>query len=348
MFMLNTRLVLPTLIVLVMLLSALTGLAASTDRSTDMIAFASEKWRGYNMFDLLVMDTHTLETRTLTEGIGGAAYVGWSADGQYLLFTDEPDVVRMDLATGTRFTLTDGLEGLHHSSAWGPAADRVAYLTSAGYFPEIMLSDGKGQTHRRLTDWFIYGASPPAWSPDGTRLAVVIRGPESADIAVINVETGAARNLTADAERDDDIAWSPDGEMLAFTSGNTLTGFRLETLHITSGERRTIQANSTFIGRPAWSPDGMRMAFVMREGRRDYHLYLHEDGHITRLIDAPIAPSWLAWSPDGTRIALVRVEGRRAMPHIVDVDHRLMLPLSPYRALYLTAPQWRPIGAVDS
>jgi len=348
MHLLNTRLILPSVLVLVTLFTLLTALAASADRSTDMIAFASEKWRGYNMFDLLVMDTHTLETRTLTEGIGGAAYVGWSADGQYLLFTDEPDVIRIDIATCTRVSLTDDREGLHHSSAWGPSADRIAYLTSGGYFPEIMLSDGKGTAHRRLTDWFIYGAAPPAWSPDGTRLAVTIRGPEGPDIAVIDVETGVARNLTADAERNDDIAWSPDGAWLAFNSGSVSNGFRLEMLHIASGERRVIQSNSTFIGRPAWSADGERLAFVMREGRGAYHLYLYHNGTIARLLDTPIAPSWLAWSPDDTRIALVRVEGHRAMPHIVDVTRRLMLPLSPRRALYLTAPQWRPADGEQS
>ena len=53
--------------------------------------------------------------------------------------------------------------------------------------------------------------SSPALSPDGTRLAVAIQGPESRDIWVTQLERHSKQRLTLDGGRNDYPTWTPDG-----------------------------------------------------------------------------------------------------------------------------------------
>jgi Tol biopolymer transport system component len=60
--------------------------------------------------------------------------------------------------------------------------------------------------------------SDPAWSPDGSRIAVVSDRDGHQEIYVMNADGTAQARLTAHAARDADPAWSPDGGRLAFVS----------------------------------------------------------------------------------------------------------------------------------
>ncbi|MFN8496894.1 MAG: hypothetical protein U0641_03495 [Anaerolineae bacterium] len=58
--------------------------------------------------------------------------------------------------------------------------------------------------------------SPPAWSPDGKRIAVVSDHEGQADVYVVGVADGKAARLTQDAGLEVGPAWSPDGQWLAY------------------------------------------------------------------------------------------------------------------------------------
>ena len=74
-----------------------------------------------------------------------------------------------------------------------------------------------------------------------------------------------AERLFFDRGKDGDLAWSPDGERLAFVSNRGDHGF----IGVFSGKDRPLAYLAPSTGRddePRWSPDGRRIAFTRRPG----------------------------------------------------------------------------------
>lgn len=161
----------------------------------------------------------------------------------------------------------------------------------------------------------------PAWSPDGARIAFVVRG----DLWDADADGSHHRLLLKDA---DQPAWSPNGRRIAFTRDGWIYTVRVDGDDVSKLARGA---------HPAWSPDGERIA-LDRDGEivtmrwygggvkdagagtdpafaSDGRLAVVADGEIVadgRTVDAGESP---AWSPDGKHLAYVRdgeiyVDGR--------------------------------------
>ncbi|MEJ3746397.1 hypothetical protein WEI85_24295 [Actinomycetes bacterium KLBMP 9797] len=218
----------------------------------------------------------------------------------------------------TRFDTVDGVR-----------VERIWILNADGSQPRLLPIP-----HRRPGDWEF----DPAWSPDGTKLALVRNAPRSAPgepprtvsrIEVIDVATGALLlNLPMPPQlaRFDDTqpAWSPDGTRLAFTRG-TYRGSELThiwTANASDGRRQTDltatvcgSACRVFDDSAAFAPDGVRIAF---NRELDGLALTHVDGSGCRMLfpstgascAAPVPaqergqhqPRDVAWAPDGDAI----------------------------------------------
>lgn len=93
------------------------------------------------------------------------------------------------------------------------------------------------------------------------------------------------------------IAWSPDGEQIAYSHPVTEAA-GIYVVRVKSGRIERLTTSRVFEGNPAWSPDGRRIAYL--RGRREIRLYdfstrtsesLHKS--FGRLAD-------LCWSEDGS------------------------------------------------
>jgi hypothetical protein len=122
----------------------------------------------------------------------------------------------------------------------------------------------------------------PAWSPDGRRLAFVVRG----DLWDADADGTHRRLLVRSA---DQPAWSPNGRRIAFTRGGVVYTVRADG----QDERRLAPG-----AHPAWSPDGARIAL----DRDDEVVTLNWDGGGVEDAGAGSDP---AYAPDG-RLAVVR------------------------------------------
>ncbi len=143
------------------------------------------------------------------------------------------------------------------------------------------------------------GASDPAWSPDGARIAFA-RG----DIWMINAAGGTPADLTNHPAWDGSPAWSPDGSKIAFSSDRD--GHPELYLMNVDGSGVVRLTNTVgFEGRPTWSPDGARIAFNCRvETDNPDVCTLSSDGTgLVRLTSEPGYDHSPAWSPDGSTIA---------------------------------------------
>ena len=159
----------------------------------------------------------------------------------------------------------------------------------------------------------------PAWSPDGTAIAVGMSG----SIWSIDPVTGVATELTRGAKYHSMPTWSPDGRWIIYTADDGGNTIQLEILDTESGETTALTDDDFVYVDPVFSPDGSRVAYVSTAPSGYFNLYIRSvrDGQWSgeevavssdnnfgrsRLYfgdqDMHITPAWL---PNGNELLLV-------------------------------------------
>ncbi|HKO45019.1 MAG TPA: S9 family peptidase [Pyrinomonadaceae bacterium] len=113
-------------------------------------------------------------------------------------------------------------------------------------------------------------------SPDGKKVVYTVSSPVMApdksefvtQIWMANTDGSDSVQLTYAEKSSDNPRWSPDGKMLAFTSGRS-GKTNLYALRIAGGESEQLTDVKSGVGNFAWSPDGSHIAFVMRDAPTD-------------------------------------------------------------------------------
>lgn len=195
-----------------------------------------------------------------------------------------------------------------------PPAGRLAFtdLLPDGS-QEVYVSAVDGSGRRALTAVDGISAFDPRWSPDGTRLAYVVKtAPEVQGVRVLDLALGE-EIVATDGFMDLDPAWSPDGRELAFIRQVSFQGsLQFSSLSLAEVGRSEIrdlllfEGSTRYLRNPAWAPDGKRIAFELRQaaGGADVYLLRLADGYLER-IASPAGWDDLepAWSPDGRLLA---------------------------------------------
>jgi len=189
----------------------------------------------------------------------------------------------------------------------------------------------------------------PRISPDGRQVVLVTRRAHydanrfDAELTLVDVATGAHRNLAPTRHTIGSPRWSPNGDRLAFLAPGDSGKAQIWVLPLaTGGEAAMITSAKRGVRQFAWRPDGAALAFVtedeppVREGaerhnksfvveRNDYlaaaaplprHIWTvpADGGDAKRLT----AGSWslatifelpIRWSPDGSTIYFVKQAG---------------------------------------
>ena len=131
----------------------------------------------------------------------------------------------------------------------------------------LLLSITAGLTQRPFNFddmMLVRRVSDPQLSPDGKTVAFVIGDVDKAGNRVISqIYTVPAdrpgtvpKQLTTGTSSNTSPRWSPDGRLIAFT-----TGGQIWTMEPDGGRKRQVTSISTGAGNPVWSPDGRRIAF---------------------------------------------------------------------------------------
>jgi hypothetical protein len=159
-------------------------------------------------------------------------------------------------------------------------------------YPNIYLLNADGSGKQLL----IEGASEPAFSPDGKRLAYFSWRDDALGLRIRNMDTGEDRTLTTSSE-DYWPSWAPDGNRLVFYTGDN----DLQIINADGTDRRGLVPGEF----PAWSPRGDRIAFKGCISSGCGIVLINPDGSNPVQITTNSNDGQPAWSPDGRSIAFV-------------------------------------------
>jgi Tol biopolymer transport system component len=194
---------------------------------------------------------------------------------------------------------------------------------------DILVVDPETGSYRNVTlDGAMYFS--PAWSPDGTQLAVervdLPGGFSDEGIYVMNADgAGLRRILSLDRDLKDPVQvggfaihWSPDGTRIAFIrydrTDRSSEGQWIQQLMVMNADgsnlRALTQPEDGQVHSFSWSPDGTRIAFTRQfletQQLFGYDLYvMPADGGTPVALTHDGRSLEPAWSPDGSRIAFV-------------------------------------------
>jgi serine/threonine protein kinase/Tol biopolymer transport system component len=175
------------------------------------------------------------------------------------LWMQELDTSRLAL-TGDPLRVADPIGNYRARGFFSaPAGDALIYQDPRE-LPQMTWFDRKG---KRIAD---VGApvdldSPPALSPDGTRLALLLFDSARINLWTLDLARGMRTRLTVDAALQSALLWSPDSKRLVFSSAR---GGHFDLYQMAAsgeGSPELLYSSNEDKAATSWSPDGQFLAY---------------------------------------------------------------------------------------
>lgn len=223
---------------------------------------------------------------------------------------------------------------------------------------EIYWMEADGTLHTRLTTNEVVDESP-AWSADGSQIAIRSRRDGSSDIFVMDNTGKNLTNLVKDPQDslDDEFfpRWHPDrSQLIIYTDrfqpppGDCPLGRGLHHLAFLPLEGGSEQI-AEFDALPGeqqsadWSPDGKLLAFSSNCSQPVKSIYTWNaaSGQLNEAVGFPFDSSDPSWSPDGRWLAFVSVHTGNSEIYLLDLRDDSIINLTNHPAQD-TSPTWSP------
>ena len=220
-----------------------------------------------------------------------------------------------------------------------PIAEHVAYSSGNSYSNVSVSQDGvmvflRGDVSNRQLVWFDrngkqVGPIGPAGefndivlSDDGKRLAIQRLVDGNADIWLMDIARGVLSRFTFDSAAEDNPIWSPDGKLIAFSSGAAGADVVADLYRkVSSGAGNQESLLKTDRSKEAtdWSNDGRFIIFqtyAQKTGSDVWVLPLFGDGKPFPLLETEFEESQAFFSPDGRWFVYTSNESGRSEVYV--------------------------------
>jgi TolB protein len=186
--------------------------------------------------------------------------------------------------------------GSNSAPAWSPDGSQLMFSSSMLGNPELFVTDASGGRPKRLT--FSTGASTsPTWNPKTGQSVVFVS--DRGGIPKLYMMNADGTNTTELSLPDKgyliDPAWSPNGQMVAFSWRRPDGNFDIYIMDPASREIRQITRDSGKNERPSWAPDGRHIVFEStRNGERQIWTMLADgsQAHQLTMTGHNESPNW--------------------------------------------------------
>jgi TolB protein len=188
--------------------------------------------------------------------------------------------------------------GTNSSPAFSPDGTQIAFMGSMGGDPQIYVCDVNGGGLKRIT--FAAGVSTsPAWNPKtGKQIVFVSDRAGDPVLYLANSDgTNVQRLDMPDMGYVVDPAWSPNGQLLAFSWRRPSGNFDIYIMDIVTRQLVELTRDEGRNERPSWAPDGRHLVFEStRTGTRQIWSML-ADGSMPRQLTYEGQNESPNWSP---------------------------------------------------
>src|SRR5467141_3850480 len=239
----------------------------------------------------------------------------------------------------------EGVSSAH--PRWSPDGKYLAFLSARnGGKNQVWLLDRRGGEAQKLTD-VAQGVNDFEWSPDSTRLVLILQDPKPEDAAAAEAAKEREKDKPAPKPKTpppfviDRLQFKED-------SAGYLDRRRtpLYVLDVASKKSTQVTSGDFDDNEPAWSPDGKSLAFTFFSDTpapdRNYNTDIwvvaadntDKGAHLTQVTTNPGPDRAPAWSPDGKWITFVTQTDIKAM--IYATHHLAIAPSTGGEAKVLT------------
>jgi len=227
------------------------------------------------------------------------------------------------------------------SPTWSPDGKKLAYVAfksngrSAIYIQDV-------RTKRRTAVPSYKGINgAPAFSPDGSQLALTLSRRGNPEIYTYNLRSRKLKRLTFNTAIDTEAVWTHDGRSLVFTSDRVGTP-QLYKVSANGGRASRLSRNGNYNSRASYSADGKKLTMVHRyEGKFNIGVMDLNKSNTIKPITAGRLDESPSFAPNGSMIIYASEYNRRGVLWIVSEDgkakNRVVLPEGDIRE-----PAWGP------
>jgi len=152
--------------------------------------------------------------------------------------------------------------GTNSSPAWSPDGSQIAFMSSLNGDPEIYVVDADGSRLHRIT--FSAGVNTsPVWNPKTGKQMVFVSDRGGEPVLYLSDSDGSnVQKLDLpDMGYVVDPAWSPNGQLLAFSWRRPSGNYDIYVMDIVSRQLAELTKDEDRNERPSWAPDGRHLVF---------------------------------------------------------------------------------------